>query len=188
MEQPLGKKLAALRHQKGWSQELLAENAQINLRTLQRIESGQSTPRGDTLRRLSKALETDLEVLFDEHLQEDPSLLTLLHLSVLSFPLVPLGNLLFPAIIWITRRDKIKHMHAQGRNLLNGQLVFTIGWNALLGSTLYLRYVKDEMELTRYFLLGLGVFGLLNLLYPIMAAWQVRKKPKMLMYPRWRIV
>lgn len=167
---------------------MLAENAQINLRTLQRIESGASSPRGDTLRRLSKALETDLEVLFDEHMQEDPGMLMLLHLSVLSFPLVPLGNIIFPAIIWISRRDKTKHMQVQGRNLLNTQVVFTLFWNALLGITLYLRYVKDETQLTSYLLLGLGFFGLLNVLYPLLSAWQVRRKPKRLMYPSWGFI
>lgn len=188
MEIPLGKKLAALRNQKGWSQELLAENAQINLRTLQRIETGQSSPRGDTLRRLSKALETDLEVLFDEHMQEDPGMLMLLHLSVLSFPLVPLGNIIFPAIIWISRRDKTKHMQAQGRNLLNTQIIFTLFWNALLGITMYMRYAKNETELTSYMLLSLGFLGILNILYPLFSAWQVRRRPKRLMYPSWGFI
>ncbi|MBA4304292.1 MAG: XRE family transcriptional regulator [Sphingobacteriaceae bacterium] len=188
MQTALSQKIAALRQAKGWSQELLAENAGINLRTLQRIENGHSSPRGDTLRRLSKSLETELEVLFDASLTHDLGTLRLLHLSVLSFPLVPLGNLIFPAIIWLTRRDKVKYLYEHGQNVLNAQLIVTLFWNGLLAATLYLRYVVAETTYSRYLLLFLFAIGLTNMVYPLLVSWMLPRKPQRLFYPKIRFL
>ena len=57
----LGEKILAIRKSKGLSQEKLAEDANINLRTLQRIEKGQTKPHGDTLKRICKALDVPVE-------------------------------------------------------------------------------------------------------------------------------
>lgn len=188
MQTALSQKIAALRQAKGWSQELLAENAGINLRTLQRIENGHSSPRGDTLRRLSKALETELEVLFDASLTHDLGTLRLLHLSVLSFPIVPLGNLIFPAIIWITRRDKVKHLYEHGQNVLNFQVIITFFWNSLLAATMYLRYVKHETTYTGTLLILLFILGVGNMLYPLIISWLLGKSPSRLYYPGIKII
>lgn len=184
MENLLAQKITTLRQAKGWSQELLAENAGINLRTLQRIESGHSSPRGDTLRRLSKALGTELEVLFDASLTPDTATLRLLHLSVMSFPIVPLGNLIFPAILWITRRDKVKYLYEHGQNLLNFQVLITLLWNGLLFLTLYLRYAIEERRYSGQLLIGLFILGLSAWLYPLIVSWLISKNPQRLYYPR----
>lgn len=184
MENLLAQKITTLRQAKGWSQELLAENAGINLRTLQRIENGHSSPRGDTLRRLSKALGTELEILFDASLSPDTATLRLLHLSVMSFPIVPLGNLIFPAIIWITRRDKVKHLYEHGQNLLNFQVLMTLLWNGLLFSALYLRYITEERRYSGQLLIGLFILGLSAWLYPLVVGWRISKNPHRLYYPK----
>jgi len=50
MKQPeLGKKIAELRQNKGLTQSELADNCKISLRTVQRIESAEVTPRGYTI-------------------------------------------------------------------------------------------------------------------------------------------
>lgn len=51
-----GKKIAAFRAAKGWTQEELGEAAGVTARTIQRIENGDSQPRAYTLRVLAKAL------------------------------------------------------------------------------------------------------------------------------------
>jgi transcriptional regulator with XRE-family HTH domain len=61
----LAKKIKELRVRKGFSQDELAETAQINLRTVQRIESGETEPRGDTLQRLAAALNVTSDELID---------------------------------------------------------------------------------------------------------------------------
>lgn len=52
----LAKKIKELRGRKGMSQEELAEKSQLSLRTVQRIEGGETEPRGDTLHRPSSRL------------------------------------------------------------------------------------------------------------------------------------
>ncbi len=46
----LSKKVKELRKRKGFSQEELAEQSGLSLRTIQRIENGESDPTGDSFR------------------------------------------------------------------------------------------------------------------------------------------
>ena len=58
MKQPdLGKKIVELRKSKGLTQEELVEKCNINVRTLQRIESGEVTPRSYTIKTIFSALD-----------------------------------------------------------------------------------------------------------------------------------
>lgn len=58
IQQPeLGKKIADLRKAKGLTQEELVEKCNINVRTLQRIESGEAIPRTYTLKLIFEALD-----------------------------------------------------------------------------------------------------------------------------------
>ena len=58
-----GNKIREMRKSKGLSQEDLADLAKVNLRTIQRIENNKSEPRGNTLKLISGALQTDLSSL-----------------------------------------------------------------------------------------------------------------------------
>jgi phage shock protein PspC (stress-responsive transcriptional regulator)/DNA-binding XRE family transcriptional regulator len=53
---PFGKKIAELRRQKGFSQDGLAYLCKIDVRTVQRIETGRVEPRPSTLRLMSEVL------------------------------------------------------------------------------------------------------------------------------------
>lgn len=58
MKQPeLGKKVSELRKAKGMTQEELVEKCNLNVRTVQRIEAGEVTPRSYTVKALFEALE-----------------------------------------------------------------------------------------------------------------------------------
>ncbi|MEM7381810.1 MAG: helix-turn-helix transcriptional regulator [Bacteroidota bacterium] len=64
MKQPdLGKRLAQIRKKKNLSQEELTERCHVSVRTIQRIESGEVTPRGSTVRILMAALDFNYEEL-----------------------------------------------------------------------------------------------------------------------------
>jgi len=122
----LGKKIAQIRKQKGLTQEELAESAKVNLRTIQRIEREETSPRGNTLRQICEVLEVNLEEIMDYGKEEDISYLTYFHLSALTFIAIPLGNIILPMILWLNKRDKIESLHEQGVNLLNFQLVWSV--------------------------------------------------------------
>jgi transcriptional regulator with XRE-family HTH domain len=67
MQQPeLGNKIIALRKQKGFTQEELVERCNINVRTLQRIENGEVSPRSYTIKTILSALDHDFEELYGE--------------------------------------------------------------------------------------------------------------------------
>ncbi|WP_347373673.1 helix-turn-helix transcriptional regulator [Aequorivita sp. Q41] len=64
MKQPeLGRKILALRKEKGLTQEELVDQCNINVRTIQRIEAGEVTPRSFTLKTILNVLGEDLEHL-----------------------------------------------------------------------------------------------------------------------------
>ena len=66
MRQPeLGKKLVALRQEKNMTQEELVEACNVSVRTIQRIESGEVTPRTSTIKILLTALDSTIDS-FDE--------------------------------------------------------------------------------------------------------------------------
>ena len=67
MKQPqLGQKILELRQQKGLTQEELVEQCNISVRTIQRIEAGETMPRVYTIKTILSALDRDLD-----DLQED---------------------------------------------------------------------------------------------------------------------
>ncbi len=66
MKQPeLGKKISELRKDRGLTQEELVDKCNISVRTLQRIESGEVTPRSYTVKTILAALEYDLTKISD---------------------------------------------------------------------------------------------------------------------------
>lgn len=122
----LAKRVKALRNRKGISQELLSENSGISLRTIQRIENGETDPRGDTLKRLAIALSVTPDELIDWKVNEDRGFLTALNLSSLGFLLFPLLGILIPLILWIYKKDKLKDIDKVGKEVLNFQISWTI--------------------------------------------------------------
>ena len=67
MKQPeLGKKIVELRKEKGLTQEELVDKCNISVRTLQRIETGEVTPRVYTIKTILAALDYDLNKISDD--------------------------------------------------------------------------------------------------------------------------
>jgi transcriptional regulator with XRE-family HTH domain len=143
----IGRRIHQIRKEKGMTQEQLAARAGINLRTLQRIEKGDTEPRGNTLRLLSNALGERLEVSAEYGRGEyaraeyaftggsasaeygrapDHLYLAFLHLSALSFVFIPLGNILLPFILWMVRRDRVVGLQEQATGLLSFQIIWTL--------------------------------------------------------------
>ena len=61
----LSKKIKELRTCKGLSQEELSEESGLSLRTIQRIENGETEPRGDSLKKLATSLGASPDELID---------------------------------------------------------------------------------------------------------------------------
>jgi|ERR1035437_528005 transcriptional regulator with XRE-family HTH domain len=122
----LGKKVKELRLSNGFSQEYLADESKLNLRTIQRIESGTTIPRGDTLLRLASSLKISPDELLDWSKQEDTGQLLLINLSGLSFILNPFLGLIIPLALWVSKRDKVVRADETGKELINFQISWLI--------------------------------------------------------------
>jgi transcriptional regulator with XRE-family HTH domain len=72
----LAKKIKEVRALRGMSQEFLAEEARVSLRTIQRAENNESTPTGETIKRIAVALAIDLNELLGVHSALETSDLT----------------------------------------------------------------------------------------------------------------
>lgn len=173
----IGNKISEIRKRKGLTQEELSDLAKINLRTLQRIENGDNEPRSHTLKNLCIILETNLEDLLNAGKIENLGYITYLHLSVISVIFIPLGNIIFPFILWVTKRDKIVSLREQGINLMNFQLNWTIFFSLfLLANTLELIHLPLRLGLIEYYCIGILS---INFIYPIIVSilvsnWKVR--------------
>ncbi|MCA1801898.1 MAG: helix-turn-helix domain-containing protein [Rhodothermaceae bacterium] len=128
------------RTNRGFSQEKLAEVADVSLRTIQRLESGDTEPRGDTVTRIAQALDISPGDLLQYKKKEDMSYIKGLQISAFSFLLFPILGVLIPFILWITKRDQIDGVEYSGKEIIN----FQITWNLVLFSGLlcYLIWVR----------------------------------------------
>lgn len=122
----LAKRLKDLRNQRGISQEKLAVNAGLSLRTIQRIENGETEPRGDTLTRLANTLNIPTNEIADWTNNRNNDYLTVLNLSSLGFIIFPLFGIIIPLILWISKKDKIEDIHKIGKRVINFQITWSI--------------------------------------------------------------
>ena len=122
----LAQKVKTLRNRKGYSQEELADKTGLSLRTIQRIENGETEPRGDSLKRLATIFEVSPDEIVDWTVQENKGLLVSLNLSALAFLVVPLGGILVPLMIWISKKDKVKGVNELAKDVLNFQITWVI--------------------------------------------------------------
>ena len=137
----LAKRIKELRNRKGYSQEELSENSGLSLRTIQRIENGETEPRGDSLKRLANTFGVAPDEIIDWTIQEDRGFLIALNLSALSVVLLPLLGILIPLIMWISKKDKINDINQISKEVINFQitwaLIFYGGFLYIILSTVF---------------------------------------------------
>ena len=136
----LSKKIKELRIRKGLSQEELSEDSGLSLRTIQRIENGETEPRGDSLKKLANSLGASPDELIDWAIQENRGYLVFLNLSSLSFVLFPLLGFLIPFIMLSAKKDKIKDINMIGSSLVNYQITWNLITLPFLISFFYLLF------------------------------------------------
>jgi transcriptional regulator with XRE-family HTH domain len=131
--------IVAIRKEKGFSQEVLAERSGVSLRTIQRVERGETVPRGHTLQALAGALEVPLDAFHSlpeptphpspnpTGLRSDPQFLQLLNLSALSFLVLPLLNIIVPVLLWRARKSDTQDVAEVGRRIIGFQILWQVG-------------------------------------------------------------
>ncbi|GAH18231.1 unnamed protein product, partial [marine sediment metagenome] len=139
----LAMRLKELRNQKGMSQEVLADISGLSLRTIQRIENGETNPTGESLKRLSNALNVNPDELIDWAIKDDKRYLTFLNLSALTFLFFPILGILLPFILWSSKKGKIKNINKLGKDLIN----FEITWTLILFFIPFLMFLFTKIGL-----------------------------------------
>ncbi len=143
----LGEKISAKRKSKGFSQELLAENSGISLRTIQRIENSQSNPRPYTIKVIADALNIKSEDLFDiQNTGSEPLLshsseskINLINSSALLGILLPLFNIVAPFIFWSVNKAH-PQVNEKGKKVISFQILWFLITSLVLLSTHFLHY------------------------------------------------
>ncbi len=158
----LAQNVKKLRTNKGLSQEVLADEAGVSLRTIQRIENNETVPRGDTLQKIAIALNTSPDEIVEWKVQEDNNYLMLMCLSGLSFLFFPLLGIIVPLTLWILKKDKLKNANSVGKSILN----FQITWSFLLFLN-YIYFFVSFQGITFGGLLPELEFNLVNTFLPV---------------------
>lgn len=127
-------RIKEFREQKGLTQSDLADKTGLSLRTIQRIESGQTIPKGHTLQVLSEFIglsHTDFKSNSSQITDEQIDQIELINLSALVVIVIPFGNIIFPFILW-RKHHKDQIINVAGKSILNFQIIWTLLLSLLL--------------------------------------------------------
>ena len=189
------KKIIHFRKLKGITQESLADISGLNVRTIQRIESGEVDARLFTLKSIADALEVQVGDLLPEPTQHELNQIAILHITPVGFFLVPIiGNVLFPFIFWMMKREEFNNMDKHAKNILNGQITYSIIVGLLTGvQTVFMFFAmqpqffqvasKFMMKLPMYMLIGLSLSIILFAIIPAINSLRVYKGKEAFKYP-----
>jgi transcriptional regulator with XRE-family HTH domain len=145
----LQQRIIIARQQKGLTQEELAELAGLSIRTVQRIESGDSIPRSFTLKAIADALGQSFEQLAtDVTTKATPPAsdvrhsLQLINLSCFSFIVVPWVHFLIPHYLLKKQPNPDDRAIELGRKIIRRQIYWVIALHLLLLLTLAYNFIQ----------------------------------------------
>jgi uncharacterized Tic20 family protein len=192
----IAKKIIHFRKLKGITQETLSEVTGLNVRTIQRIESGEVDPRLYTLKSIADALGVNLEELLPEPTQHELNQIAALHVTPIAFFFFPIiGNVMVPFIFWMLKREEVNGINKHGKDILNGQLTYSIIAGLLVAvqivflivPAIFLGRFLLPLELYRYlplyFLLYLAISMVVFGIFPAFNAMRVYRGKEAWKYP-----
>lgn len=129
-------KILKYREKLNLTQKQLSERANISIRTIQRIESGQEL-KGHTLDALSKALEINKEKLIQDDLdkkEDNIGLIKLINLSSLLLLIIPLGTIILPLIIMYWKKE----VNSITKQIVSIQILWTLSFPLIVLMVIFL--------------------------------------------------
>jgi len=153
----IGERIRELRVIKGYSQEELADQSGLSVRTIHRIEKGETIPRGNTLHLLCDVFEVKVEDLATEKEVNSNSdqVIRTLYLLVLVGIVVPLDNILGPLIGWSMHRKESDTFDRVGKNIVLTQMVYTFFVTSLILYAVF-NTLENHDDYTFEWLMGVG--------------------------------
>jgi uncharacterized Tic20 family protein len=126
----LSENLVYQRKLKGYTQEELSEQTSVGIRTIQRIEKGETQPHLQTVKLLAVGLNVEVNDLLpiDNPNQENiqKKWMLLLHASPFLGLIIPFANILFPLFLWIHKANDNKIYDNHGRAIVNFHCSITL--------------------------------------------------------------
>ncbi|MVN92478.1 helix-turn-helix domain-containing protein [Mucilaginibacter aquatilis] len=171
----LQQKIISARKKQGLTQEQLADLCKVTVRTIQRIECGDSTPRSYTL----NALATALNIPFEEFAQpattptheqtlqapddaaESMNFLKMLCLSCFSYLVIPYIHFLIPAYLLRQQQVQNKQVKNLARKIIRQQVFYIVLTSGLLLVTLAYNLAQAALHHKGYIISYLAVFFIL---------------------------
>ncbi|WP_299433835.1 helix-turn-helix domain-containing protein [uncultured Aquimarina sp.] len=195
MNTELSRKIKELRTRLGFTQESLAEETKLSLRTIQRIENSESEPRGDTLKKIAGVLKVTPDELMDWSERKDTTFLMVLNVSSLTFLLFPLLGIIVPLIFWVLKRNTIIGADTLGKKILNFQITwsiifFTFQTLAFLTILRVINIFGDKLPglgSQFSFLSIIGVLYLINIVFVVYNTYKIKKETE-IKYPALRFL
>lgn len=164
----IAKKIIHYRKLKGITQEALSELTGLNVRTIQRIESGEVDPRLYTLKSIADALSVSLEELLPEPTQHELNQIAVLHITPAGFFLFPVvGNVLLPFIFWMLKREEINGINKHGKDILNSQLTYSIVIAIGIGAVMAMAFIQiffPGNQFFSYFFMQLPIYVVIGMM------------------------
>lgn len=163
-------KIQLLREENRLTQKELAEKAGLSLRTIQRIEAG-NTPKGFTLKALAESLNTTPEDLIEK---EDKNIerAKLINSSALFGLIIPFGGIIFPLIL--TYKTQEIYNKQLGRNVVALQIILSVTMSLFLIAS---PFIQKELSIKfPVFLIVLITFLFLKLIAIIVNGITLNKK------------
>ena len=192
----IAKKIIHFRKLRGITQEALSEVTGLNVRTIQRIEAGEVDPRLYTLKSIADALDVNLEELLPEPTQHELNQIAALHITPIAFFFFPIiGNVMVPFIFWMLKREEVNGINKHGKDILNGQLTYSIVAGLLVAIQIGLlllpavflgQFLLPEqfyMYMPVYFAIYLFISILLFGIFPALNAMRVYRGKEAWKYP-----
>lgn len=164
-------KIQLLREENRLTQKELAEKAGLSLRTIQRIEAG-NTPKGFTLKALAESLNTTPENLIEKENNNNIERAKLINSSALFGLIIPFGGIIFPLIFTYKTQDVYNKQ--LGRNIVALQIILSVTMSLFLIASPFLQ--KGLSVKFPVFLIVLITFLFLKLLAIIINGIALNKK------------
>lgn len=182
----LRKKICSVRKNRGFSQEALAENSGVSLRTIQRIENNKSKPRPYTLKIIADTLTIKMEELvFEQKSRSDTlvsktalSKISLINSSALLGVLIPSFNIIAPVILWKLNKEN-PLINEKGKKIISFQILWFFLTALLIVTSHFFHYkITGEFVTGRipFVIIVYMLLLLLNIFFIIKSSVQLKNK------------
>jgi transcriptional regulator with XRE-family HTH domain len=161
----LNKKIIQGRKAKGLTQDELAVLTKVNLRTIQRLESGESKPRPYTLKAIEKALDFQQPAVSNE---DTGHFLHLFCISCFSYLLIPYVHFLIPNYLLNRNKEQNPEIRRFAKKVIRIQICWVVATMLVFLSVLLINFLERYVFHTTFYISYLiPFFGMysLNILF-----------------------